>query len=169
MSHYEDPHVFYARHQRENRSGRRGSVSLARQTHLRKLIFSSNFSLFVQIFPRRVPCEYTSQEIEWHPLLLRGFYFVQPGRRTAPLICPDAAFWWICRSLKQSKQRRKDGSFGFLWTLCGKAPLLQVSADIIAVQICVFTPISLHLICFAVPMKVIIRPACSSTWINLLF
>lgn len=53
MSHDADLRVSYTRHRRENGSGQCVSVSVARQTHLRKLIFSSNLPLFVQTFPRR--------------------------------------------------------------------------------------------------------------------
>lgn len=94
---------------------------------------------------------------------------MQPGRWTVLLICPDAAML-ADLLLAQAKQTEEEGRLVWLplnplW----KSSFLQVSADIIAVQICVFTPISLHLIFFAVQMNVIIRPACRTTWNNLLF
>lgn len=55
------------------------------------------------------------------------------------LICPDAAVLVgsAARSGKANRGGRTD-SLASSEHLCGKAPLLQVSADIIAVQICVF-------------------------------
>lgn len=155
VSHYDDLHVFYTRHHMGNWSGRCVSVSVAWQTHLRKLIFSSNFSLFVQKFPRRAPCEYTSQEIEWHPLLLRGFYFVQPGRWTVLLICPDAAML-VDLLLAQAKQTEEEGRIVWLpLNLLWKSfPPSSVSRHNCSSNLCFYT----HLICFAVQMNMIIRP-----------
>lgn len=86
MSHDADLGVSHTRHRRENGSDWCVSVSVARQTHLRRLIFSSNFPLFVKTFPRRASARvHVSGDGVTPPphLLLRGFDSVQPGRRSA--------------------------------------------------------------------------------------